>query len=309
MKTISLEGTCDLHIHSAPDIVERIGTDIEIAEKARAAGMKAIVYKCVLESTVSRAWHTMKAVPEIQVFGGVVLDNHVGGINPAAVEPALLMGGKVVWLPTYHALGHQEAFGAIGSFGYVEARTRPYTLAPITILDDDKKIKEEVMIILEMCQEADAILATGHISAAETLMLARAAKEKGFKKLVVNHPFFKVPKMNIDMIGELVKLGAYMEFCANELCPIPESARLSDYVDCISRYGADNFILASDAGHNRKGWPAEELRIWFALRPGGKGGSTVHLIVDHRGIYCDDISANINDSAIFIGNLLEENIQ
>lgn len=265
MKTISLEGACDLHIHSAPDIVERIGTDTEIAARARDAKMRAIVLKSVLGPTVSRAWHTMRQVEGIKVFGGVVLDYHVGGLNPMAVEPAVQMGGKVVWLPTYHALGHEIAFGALGSFGYTKENSRCQSLEPLTILDREGKIKNEVMEIMELCKAADIILATGHIHASEILRLAKAAKEQHFKKLVVNHPFFKVPDLDVAAVGELVHLGAYVEFCANELCPIPRSANLYDYTSCLEQYGADHFILASDAGHNRKGWPAEELRIFAQL--------------------------------------------
>lgn len=265
MKTISLEGACDLHIHSAPDTVARIGDDIEIAARAKEAGMRAIVLKSVLEPTVSRAWHAMRQVEGIQVFGGVVLDYHTGGLNPMAVEPAVQMGGKVVWLPTYHALGHEIAFGALGSFGYTEESRRRKHLEPLTILDEKGAIKDEVMEIMELCRESDIILATGHIHASETRKLAKAAKESGFRKLVVNHPFFKVPDLDVATVGELLKYGAYLEFCANELCPIPRSANLYDYVACVERFGADHFILASDAGHNRKGWPAEELRIFAQL--------------------------------------------
>lgn len=265
MKTISLEGACDLHIHSAPDIVERIGNDVEIAARAKEAGMRAIVFKSVLEPTVSRAWHTMQQVEGIKVFGGVVLDYHAGGLNPMAVEPSVKMGGKIVWLPTYHALGHEIAFGAMGSFGYTTESSRADGLEPLTILDAEGRIKNEVMEIMEICKAADIILATGHIHASETLKLARAAKENHFKKLVVNHPFFKVPDLDVATVGELVHLGAYMEFCANELCPIPRSSNLYDYTACLEKYGADPFILASDAGHNRKGWPAEELRIFAQL--------------------------------------------
>ena len=161
MKTISLEGACDLHIHSAPDTVDRIGNDTEIAIRAREAGMRAIVYKSVLEPTVSRAWHVMQQVEGIQVFGGVVLDYHLGGLNPMAVSPAIEMGAKVVWLPTYHALGHEIAFGALGSFGYTKENSRSRTLEPITILDEDDKIKSSVREIMEMCKDADIILAPG----------------------------------------------------------------------------------------------------------------------------------------------------
>lgn len=55
MKTLSLCGAFDLHIHAAPDCFDRIGNDIEIAQQAKAAGMRAIAIKSVYESTVSRA--------------------------------------------------------------------------------------------------------------------------------------------------------------------------------------------------------------------------------------------------------------
>ncbi len=265
MKTISLAGACDLHIHAAPDIVERIGNDLEIARQAEQAQMRAIVLKSVIEPTVSRAWHVMQQMNTLKVFGGVALDHHMGGLNPAAVEPVLKQRGVIVWLPTYHAKGHKEAFGSVGSFGYSGDENKKYELPPISILNENGKLKKEVHIIMELCQEADAILATGHISREEIFVLAAAAKEKHFKKLLVNHPFFKVPDMDVDGIGELIKMGAFIEFCANELCPIPRSANLDDYISCFKRFGVSQIVLASDAGHNRKGWPAEELRIFAQL--------------------------------------------
>lgn len=94
MKTLSLCGAFDLHIHAAPDCFDRIGNDIEIAQQAKAAGMRAIAIKSVYESTVSRAWHTMQSVEGLTVYGGVTMDHHVGGVNPAAVDPCLKMGGE-----------------------------------------------------------------------------------------------------------------------------------------------------------------------------------------------------------------------
>ncbi len=40
------------------------------------------------------------AVDGIDVYGGVCCDHEIGGLNPAAVETALGLGGRIVWLPT-----------------------------------------------------------------------------------------------------------------------------------------------------------------------------------------------------------------
>ena len=106
MAIYSMKGACDLHIHSGPDIFERLANDVEVAEACRDAGMRAVVFKCHADTTMTRAWHTARVVPEIKVFGGIVLNLNVGGINPAAVDVALKLGAVQVWMPTYDSLAH-----------------------------------------------------------------------------------------------------------------------------------------------------------------------------------------------------------
>ena len=42
----------------------------------------------------------------MKVFGGVALNQTVGGLNPYAVELALRMGGRMVWFPTLSSAAH-----------------------------------------------------------------------------------------------------------------------------------------------------------------------------------------------------------
>ena len=71
--------------------------------QAKREGMRGVVLKNHFEPTASMAYLTRKEVPGIEVFGGIVLNRSVGGINPVAVERmALVKGGwgRVVWMPT-----------------------------------------------------------------------------------------------------------------------------------------------------------------------------------------------------------------
>ena len=71
--------------------------------------MRGIVLKNHVATTADRAQLVMKVVPGIEVCGGIVLNNAVGGINPAAVEWMHRMSGgrgKVVWLPTFDSDKH-----------------------------------------------------------------------------------------------------------------------------------------------------------------------------------------------------------
>ena len=262
MKTLSMEGACDLHIHPGPDIFDRIGNDVEIAEDARKAKMRAIVFKSSMAPSYLRAWHTARQVPGIDIYGGVVLDYHVGGINPLAVEPCIKLGGKIVWMPTYHAYGHYKAFGSIGDFGYIPQGKNRISPLPIRVTNEAGELTPEVLAIMEMCRDANIVLATSHLHISETFTLLGQARVMNFKKVLVTHPFFNVPGIDVATVGELISLGAFIEFCSGSMCPIPHSAKLSDYVDCIKRYGTKQFIISSDGGHNRKGWPAEDQRIF-----------------------------------------------
>ena len=99
---ISLEGVVDLHFHTGPDSRPRSVDDIEASRLAAAAGMRAILLKNHFTMTADRAALAMGQVDGLEIFGGLVLNRAVGGINPEAVrQMAAFSGGrgKVVWLP------------------------------------------------------------------------------------------------------------------------------------------------------------------------------------------------------------------
>ena len=103
-KVSPAQGTIDFHGHSEPDVFGRSMDDIDVAVVAKRKGIRGLVLKNHVTMTADRAVLVMKAVPGIEIFGGIVLNNAVGGINPAAVEwMQRLSGGrgKVVWLPTF----------------------------------------------------------------------------------------------------------------------------------------------------------------------------------------------------------------
>src|SRR5256885_13833012 len=113
---VDVAGAVDLHCHPYPDLFPRLADDFDIVRAARDAGRKAILLKCHHENTVSRAYLVQRVIPGIRVFGGIVLNYYVGGINPAAVEASLRLGGKEVWMPTVDAGYHAEIHGGTGGY-------------------------------------------------------------------------------------------------------------------------------------------------------------------------------------------------
>ena len=88
--------------------------DFQLTEAAVRAGARAIVIKTHQGSTVERAYlcnqYRARLYPDSKftMFGGITLNRQAGGINPYAVETALKLGGKVVWLPTQSARNHMQ---------------------------------------------------------------------------------------------------------------------------------------------------------------------------------------------------------
>ncbi len=105
---IDVTGAVDMHCHPHPDLFPRLADDLEVVQHAGQVGLRAVMIKCHSEPTVSRAYLAEKISPGVQVFGGIVLNRSVGGINPAAAEAALRLGAKEVWMPTVDARYHGE---------------------------------------------------------------------------------------------------------------------------------------------------------------------------------------------------------
>ena len=103
---VSLKGAIDIHVHQDPDSAPRVIDADDVARQAKAAGMRAVVFKNHWEDTASLAYMVRKIVPGFEAYGGITQDLAVGGINPEAVKHMADMKGgygRIVWLPTFDA--------------------------------------------------------------------------------------------------------------------------------------------------------------------------------------------------------------
>ncbi len=261
-----LAGAVDLHIHTAPDIRHRKGDDLEITRRASEAGMRAIVLKSHLEPTASRATIAQRLYPGVKVFGGIALNHSCGGLNPLAVEVALQMGAKIVWMPTISAendLGFTGIGKARESYGLVEGGRG------ITILDENGGILPAVASILEIVAHKDVILATGHLSLRETLALVSAARSAGVRKILVNHPEIDRTRLPLDVQKQLAEDGAYLERCfvVTKMGPRYSCAQLAAI---IREVGPGSTVMATDLGQAGNPWPHEGMLEYISgLLQGG----------------------------------------
>lgn len=265
----------DLHMHTAPDIYPRSLDDIEAAKQAKKAGMSAIVLKNHVTCTADRAQIARKVV-EFPVFGGIVLNWGVGGLNPTAVANAIKLGAIEVWMPTVDAAHFLK-----------DPRTVPMLAAGkktfqrgITILDNVGKLIDELWSILEMIAEHDLILATGHLALEESLILIKAAAKADVNKLVVTHPEASFFDPALEILKELVQQGALIEhvyaYCTSIARKIVSPEKIATMIKSI---GVENIIMASDGGQRVNPPPVEMFKLFMKkMLENGISEDEIHIM-------------------------------
>ncbi|MBI2887179.1 MAG: hypothetical protein HYY02_08215 [Chloroflexi bacterium] len=277
MNLVDVKGAVDLHIHSYPCIFPRLADDREVVKASAEAGMKAVLLKCHHESSVSRAYLLQSEFPDIRVFGGIVLNQFVGGINPAAAEVALRLGAKEVWMPTIDSRHHVDVHGARGAYDVQSSDASFVWGDPISVLGDDGRLTEEATVVLELIAKYDAILGTAHLSLQEITPLVQEAKRRGVKKILITHPYFRVPAgMNLDFLREMARLGAIAEFGFCTISPMWAYASLDQTKEAMEAIGYDNCVIMSDAGQTHNPIAPEAVRL-YAQCLYEKGVSESHL--------------------------------
>src|SRR5687767_246452 len=89
-----LVGAIDSHVHAGPVLKSNPSypDPFQVAEEARDAGMRAVVYYDVFGNSSGTAFLVSRRVEGIEVFGGIILGSCQGGMNPRAVLTALYYG-------------------------------------------------------------------------------------------------------------------------------------------------------------------------------------------------------------------------
>jgi hypothetical protein len=218
---------------------------------AESRGMRAIVLKNHYEPTADVAYLVHKVVPGIQVFGGVDLNLSMGGMNPAAVEKmALTTGGlgKVVWMATFDTQAQVHA----------SKENRPFVAVA-----RDGELLPETKAVIAMIAKYKLVMATGHNSPDEDLLLIREARRQGITHIVVTHPMISPIHMSIPQMQEAAKEGAYLEFVYNGLIGSYKEFDFADYAKAIRAIGVEHCILSSDMGQPGNPLHPDGLQLFF----------------------------------------------
>jgi uncharacterized protein DUF6282 len=269
---LNLKGAIDFRVHSSPESFPRSIDADDVARLAKENGMRALVLANHNESTAALAYMVRKAVPGIEVFGGIMLNQSVGGLNTEAVKRMTMMKGgygRIVWFPTSSAENFLTYF---------------HTPGPgVPVAKDGHLVPAALDMIGFIAQNHQLVLATGHLSAEEASLVVHEAHLRGVTHIVVTNPLGIFTHMTLPAMQQAAREGAYFEFIYNSVIGDKPQNTIKEYAEGIKRIGPQFCIIATDFGAVDVPYlpfhPQALLEFMEALREQGISVKDINLMV------------------------------
>ena len=253
-----LRGAVDIHVHANPDKVPRVLDGLEAARFASEKGLRAIVLKSHWDPTAGLALLARKAAPGIDVFGGIDLNLPVGGMNVHAVEHMAQANGgwgRVVWMSTSDAENQVRSSKA----------DRPF----VRVSEKGELLPETKAVIAAIAKHR-LVLASGHVSAAEALLMFEEGRRVGVRAMVATHGMSTPTSLTVEQAKRANALGAFIEFTGDTMQGPNARARVDRIAADIRSIGVEHAIVSSDLGKGGAELPTEGFATLLeALRQKG----------------------------------------
>ncbi len=260
-----IKGGVDMHIHGYPDSLVDTGWDFGWeAMRYYDIGMRAVVCKSMHSDTAPITYFIQQILDKyiqekgeeqrpFSVYGGVVLNWAVGGLNPIAVESSAKLGAKIIWLPSHDAAHHVKV---------LEEDT-----PGVEVLDENDNVVPELIEIFKIIAKYDIILDLNHTGTKERFIMTEEALKHGVKKILLTHPQWNVNRMSIEQMVEISKMGAYIGLFLYGAFPHfnnPVCDR-TEVIKIIEKVGPEKLVMATDFGSMLNPPPMEGMKLFVRL--------------------------------------------
>lgn len=275
---MKLQGVYDLHIHGGPEPIPRKYDFVTMSREIEAAGMAGFVAKSHFFSTVPYAVLAERYGARV-IWGSVVLNHFVGGINANAVRGSLGFQRegipllRIVWMPTMHAKSNLNMLRRKGipydippewTAGEPSPGAQPLdNISPIDLLDP--MLQDPLKQTLDVIAESGAALATGHISRDEVFHLVPLAKAHGVRSIILTHPIYAATGLSDQEMRELTDEyeNVFAEMCYIFM-PI-DGFTPEEMISHIRSVGTDKIILSTDSGQCSQDAPHVAMAKYLQL--------------------------------------------
>ena len=252
---VLVKGALVLHVNPGPDVQARKIDDLALSPRYAQAGMAGYAIKSHYLCTAERAKLVNRIYPQCRAIGAITLNNSVGGLNPVAVEIAARAGAKIVWMPTTDSLYERQCLFHGGRKDIImpywatilqELDQTGIPCPPITLRQENGKLKREVYSILEIAKKEKLCVATAHISHEDAFAMAEASHEIGFERLLISHVLYTTTTYSLEEQLRFLRLGALLEYCYSTFTT--KKTTYERTLELIRAVGPQNCIISSDLG-------------------------------------------------------------
>jgi hypothetical protein len=286
-----LVGAIDSHVHAGPVLRSNPGhlDPIQVAQLAKAAGLKTVVYYDVFGWASGTAWMVNRFMPDYFTYGGYLMNSSHDGMNPRAIRTALNLGEGCRFI----SFGsHCTHFSASNESTLIDGKLVPFKdaypdfarkelMRAIRIPLADTVPVELDEILSMIAEHPEVYLNTGHVSGPEVMRILDLAARYGIQKVLIAHPARQ--QLTLEQQKEAARRGAFLEGCAVDFGSpsIPhthyyverELMHMSSYVNGraipwmqgIRDVGPEHFVLATDYGVRALPNPIEGMRMMISM--------------------------------------------
>jgi len=158
---------------------------------------------------------------------------------------------------------------------------------PFVSVSKDGQLLPATKAVIASIAKHGLVLATGHVSADEGLMLVREAKRQGVQHIVITHAMNDPIRMTVPQMQEAAKLGALVEFVGGNIGD-------ADVVVVSTAVRPTNVEVREAARRQipvipRAEMLAELMRLRFSIAVAGSHGKTtttsmIALVLERAGL-------------------------
>jgi Family of unknown function (DUF6282) len=132
----------------------------------------------------------------------------------------------------------------------------------LSVIDDDGRLSQETLAVLDLVDEFGAVLATGHVTREEHLVVTREFGRRG--AVLVTHAMEELagPNLTVDQCVELAALGATIELCALACLGALATRPVSEIAAAARTIGFERCTLATDYGQKVNVRPADGFQAF-----------------------------------------------
>lgn len=138
------------------------------------------------------------------------------------------------------------------------------TPATVRVVDESGHLVPALYDVFDLVKQANAILATGDISAPDAKRVAQEARARGLQKVVITHPETWIVVMPLDDQLELARLGCCLEHCYATIIA-DRGVSATTMAHNVRAAGVASAMLATDFGKLHQPPPVEGLRAAIAV--------------------------------------------